>query len=52
MGFCVGQPVRSMAMLLIDGMSMTSVAFFILPRKRTLRAGTIGTSNQYSFVRP
>jgi hypothetical protein len=45
-GFCVGQPDRSIAILLIDGMSMTSVAFFIRPRRRTLVAGTSGGSNQ------
>ena len=28
-GFCVGQPTRSLAMLLIDGTSSTSVAFFV-----------------------
>ena len=38
-GFWVGHPVRSKAMLLIAGMSRTSVAFFVLPASRALRAG-------------
>src|SRR5690554_5854650 len=48
-GFCVGYPVRSFAILLIEGISTTSGCFFSWPLIRLDLAGVIGGSKNQSL---